>query len=94
MGAFWFSVEFGDILKSRLTPSLCYRPPSNYLITQKFRAARMKDHKRFPISLSPFRAQSDNRFNSEKILENPLNSKEIKPVSPEKKSTLNIHWKD
>ena len=44
----------------------------------------MKDHKRLPISPSPFRVQSDNRFDSEKILENPLNSKEIKPVNPEK----------
>ena len=35
----------------------------------------------------------------EKTLENPLDSKEIKPVNPgltgkERKSTLNIHWKD
>ena len=35
----------------------------------------------------------------EKTLENPLESKEIKPVNPgltgkERKSTLNIHWKD
>ena len=30
----------------------------------------------------------------EKTLESPLNSNEIKPVSPKGKSTLNIHWKD
>ena len=30
----------------------------------------------------------------EKTPESPLDSKEIKPVSPKKKSTLNIHWKD
>ena len=29
----------------------------------------------------------------EKTLESPLDSKEIKPVNPKKKSTLNIHWK-
>ena len=28
----------------------------------------------------------------EKIVESPLDSKEIKPVNP--KGTLNIHWKD
>ena len=30
----------------------------------------------------------------EKTLESPLNSKDINPVNPKKKSTLNIHWKD
>ena len=30
----------------------------------------------------------------EKTLENPLDSKEIKPVNPKRKSTLNIHWKE
>ena len=30
----------------------------------------------------------------EKTLESPLDCKEIKPVSPKGKSTLNIHWKD
>ena len=29
-----------------------------------------------------------------KTLENPLDCKEIKPVNPKRKSTLNIHWKD
>ena len=48
----------------------------------------MKDHERLPISLSPFRAQSDNRFYSEKILENPLDSKEIKPVNPKRNQPL------
>ena len=30
----------------------------------------------------------------EKIVESPPDCKEIKPVNPEGKSTLNIHWKD
>ena len=30
----------------------------------------------------------------EKTLERTLDCKEIKPVNPKKKSTLNIHWKD
>ena len=30
----------------------------------------------------------------EKTLENPLDSKEIKPVNPKEKLTLNIYWKD
>ena len=30
----------------------------------------------------------------EKILESPLDCKEIKPVHPKRKSVLNIHWKD
>ena len=30
----------------------------------------------------------------EKILESPLYCKEIKPVNPKRKSTLNIHWKN
>ena len=30
----------------------------------------------------------------EKTLESPLDCKEIQPVNPEGKSTLNIHWKD
>ena len=30
----------------------------------------------------------------EKTLESPLDCKEIKPVCPKGKSTLNIHWKD
>ena len=30
---------------------------------------------------------------AEKTLENPLDSKEVKPVNPKWKSTLNIHWK-
>ena len=30
----------------------------------------------------------------EKTLESPLDSKEIKPANPKKKSPLNIHWKD
>ena len=30
----------------------------------------------------------------EKILESALDSKEIKPINPKRKSTLNIHWKD
>ena len=30
----------------------------------------------------------------EKTLENPLDYKEIQPVNPKGKSTLNIHWKD
>ena len=30
----------------------------------------------------------------EKTFESPLDCKEIKPVSPKGKSTLNIHWKD
>ena len=30
----------------------------------------------------------------EKTIENYLDSKEIKPVSPKEKSTLNIYWKD
>ena len=30
----------------------------------------------------------------EKTLESPLDYKEIKPVNPKRKSTLNIHWKD
>ena len=30
----------------------------------------------------------------EKTVESPLDSKEIKPVNPKRKSTLNIHWKD
>ena len=30
----------------------------------------------------------------EKTLESPLDSKEIKPVHPKGKTTLNIHWKD
>ena len=30
----------------------------------------------------------------EKTLESPLDSKEIKPVHPKGKATLNIHWKD
>ena len=29
----------------------------------------------------------------EKTLENPLDSKEIQPVHPKRKSVLNIHWK-
>ena len=29
----------------------------------------------------------------EKTLENPLDSKETKPVNPKGKSTLNIHWR-
>ena len=30
----------------------------------------------------------------DKMLENPLNCKEIQPVHPKRKSVLNIHWKD
>ena len=30
----------------------------------------------------------------EKTLESPLDCKEIKPVNPERKSVLNIHWND
>ena len=30
----------------------------------------------------------------EKTLESPVDSKEIKPVNPKKKSVLNIHWKN
>ena len=30
----------------------------------------------------------------EKTLESPLDSKEIKPLNPKEKSTLNTHWKD
>ena len=30
----------------------------------------------------------------EKILESPLDCKEIQPVNPKRKSVLNIHWKD
>ena len=30
----------------------------------------------------------------EKTLESPLNRKEIKPVNPKGKLTLNVHWKD
>ena len=30
----------------------------------------------------------------EKILESSVDSKEIKPVNPKRKSVLNVHWKD
>ena len=48
----------------------------------------MKDHKRLPISLSPFQAQSDNRFYSEEILENPWTARRsnqsiLKEINPE-----------
>ena len=33
-------------------------------------------------------------FMYNKTLESPLDCKEIKPINPKKKSTLNIHWKD
>ena len=58
----------------------------------------------FPVVMYRFESWTIKRLSAEelifqtvvleKTLESPLESKEIKPVNPKRKLTLNIHWKD
>ena len=59
-------------------------------LTQHWKPTRFQ----YKIKMSLKKKKKKRIVGLEKILKSPLDGKEIKPVNPKRKSTLNIHWKD